>query len=437
MRIIQTLHAFNENAPGGCEVYTLRLSQALAERHDVTIVFPEEDVNARAVSEEATEIKGLRAIRLRRPPIRDVSEMYRSAALDDWFDAFLARTRPDVIHVEQLLRLSTGWLEVAHARGVPTVLTLQDFWYLCPAIVLLREGSDLCPGSRGGHACATCPRWRREWSQLDVNARTGALSRVRRGVIRMLGLGPLAHRQEALSDTATRLAISRALEENLALLNLPFEVVTPSQFLAREHQRRGVSRAIRHVPCGAPFEERVAKTPADGLRVGYLGFVAPHKGVHVLVEAVRRMRDAKVSLAIHGHVAPGYRDELDRIAADDPRIRFCGPYAPEDLPAIHAGLDVIVVPSLWDEVYGIVIAEALALGTPAIVSDRGGMPELVADGVSGFIVPAGDVDALADRLEELAADPARLASLQQGIEPPFTTRDNARELEALYDKARN
>ena len=439
MRILYTLHAFNETALGGAEIYTLRLARALGDRHEVTIVFPEEDRKARAVSEEATQVGGVPAIRLRRPAIVDPTEVYRSDALDDWFDDFLARRQPDVVHVQHLLRLSTGWLEVALSRRIPTVLTLHDFWYVCPAITLLREGEELCSDSRGGTACVTCPRRRHEWSQLDVDAgrpARGVLARIRWQGARLLGLGQIRHRQEILSEAVVRQACSHALTENLTLLDLPDVVAAPSQFIIREYARRGVSREIRHVPYGVPFDRPVEKTPSDHLRIGYLGYVARHKGVHVAVEAVRRSPRAPVSLAIHGHEEAGYLRELQRIARGDPRIRFCGPYSPADLPAVHAEIDVLVTPSLWHEVYGIVVDEALALGTPAIVSDRGGMPELVRDGVNGFITRAGDVGALARVLADLAGSRDTLARLRQGVGVPFTTEDNAKVIEGFCEEAR-
>jgi len=439
VRIVQTLHAFDEAAPGGSEVYTVRLSQALSRNHEVTIVYPQEDLQAGDVTEEAVSVSGLAAIRLRRPPILDASQMYQSAALDDWFDGFLGRVRPDVVHVQHLLRLSTGWLEVAEAHRIPTVMTLHDLWYLCPAIFVLRDRGVLCPSSRGGSACATCLRRRREWSQFAVDAGSAvgsAWDRIRRAHAWFLGMGAFAHRQQVLSSAMTRLAISGALKENLRLLELPRTMIAPSEFIAHEYRRRGVARPISHLPYGVPFSERVEKTKADHLRVGYLGYVAPHKGVHVAVEAVRRLSGANVSLSIHGHATRAYRKELRRLAGGDSRIRFCGPFFEQDLPSIHADIDVVVTPSLCHENCPLVLQEALALGTPAIVSDRGGMPEVVQDGANGFIVPAGDEDALASLLADLARDRDTVRRLSRDISAPYTIEDNAKAIEGLYEEAR-
>ena len=438
MRIIQTLHAFNEDALGGSEVYTVRLSQVLSQRHEVTIVYPVEDLAAADITEESATVAGLPAIRLRRPPILDASELYQSSALDDWFDGFLGRVKPDVIHVQHLLRLSTGWLEVARAHGIPTVMTLHDFWYLCPAIVLLRDDEALCPGPRGGSACVTCLRRQREWSQFEVDAGmavAGAPDRIRRAGAKLLGLDAFLNRQKVLSAAMTRLAISRALKENLALLELPCAMIAPSEFVAREYRRRGVVRQIRHLPYGVPFSRPVDKTAADHLRIGFLGYVAPHKGVHIALEAVRRLPHARLSLSIHGHVMQPYGAELERLTAADARIRFCGPLSQDDLPSIHADIDVLVTPSLGHESYPLVVQEALALGTPAIVSDRGGMPELIQEGVNGFIVPAGDDEALANLLGDLARNRHKVDRLSRDISKPYTTEENAKAIESVYEEA--
>jgi len=187
------------------------------------------------------------------------------------------------------------------------------------------------------------------------------------------------------------------------------------------------------VPHGVPFSARVARTPADALRIAYTGAVAEHKGVHVLVDAVRRV-EGRVVLDVYGHEREPYRSMLRGRAEGDERIRFRGPYAPEDLPTIHAETDVLAMPSLSHEAFGIVVAEALALGTPVLVSDLGALPELVRDGENGVVTPAGDVRALASEIERLAEDREALDALARNAKPIVTFEEHARTIAGLYEE---
>jgi glycosyltransferase involved in cell wall biosynthesis len=83
------------------------------------------------------------------------------------------------------------------------------------------------------------------------------------------------------------------------------------------------------------------------------------------------------------------------------------------VPGVLASLDVLVLPSAYEEM-GSVLTEAMASGLPVVASDVGGIPEVVRDGVTGLLVPPGDVGALAAALDRLAADPELRARLSAG-----------------------
>jgi glycosyltransferase involved in cell wall biosynthesis len=176
------------------------------------------------------------------------------------------------------------------------------------------------------------------------------------------------------------------------------------------------------------------KKPTSDLRVGYLGQIAELKGVHVLIEAVRRMPDARLRVWVYGDLQrfPTYTARLKRLIASDARIELAGAYqGPEALTRVLAGLDVIVVPSLWYENSPNVILEAFAHGTPVVVSDLGGMAELVRDGDNGLRFKPGDAGSLAQRLQRLLDEPGLLPKLRADnlIKSVAQEMD---ELEAIY-----
>jgi 2-deoxystreptamine N-acetyl-D-glucosaminyltransferase/2-deoxystreptamine glucosyltransferase len=108
------------------------------------------------------------------------------------------------------------------------------------------------------------------------------------------------------------------------------------------------------------------------------------------------------------------------------------------VPAVLASLDVLVLPSAYEEM-GSVLVEAMASGLPVVASAVGGIPEVVRDGETGLLVPPGDVAALAGVLDRLAADPelrARLAAGARARARDYAWPRLAGEVAAVYRRVR-
>jgi len=148
-------------------------------------------------------------------------------------------------------------------------------------------------------------------------------------------------------------------------------------------------------------------------RIGYVGRLAPQKRADLLVSAFARMTEP-ASLVVLGD-GPD-RDRVHRLCADSPareRITLAGFVEHAAVPAVLASLDVLVLPSAYEEM-GSVLVEAMASGVPVVASDVGGIPEVVRDGETGLLVRPGDVAALAAALDRLVADPEVRARLAAG-----------------------
>ena len=166
--------------------------------------------------------------------------------------------------------------------------------------------------------------------------------------------------------------------------------------------------------------------PDPGARragVLFVGRLTPHKGVDVLIQAM----PPDVPLTIlgsegHDH-RPPERDypSLLRSLAVGRRVQFLGAVDDEELARQYRTAAVLVIPSVErtcygrrivvSELLGLVALEAMASGTPVIASRLGGLPEIVEDGVTGYLVPPGDVSTLRERLTQVLADPAAAARL--------------------------
>jgi glycosyltransferase involved in cell wall biosynthesis len=190
---------------------------------------------------------------------------------------------------------------------------------------------------------------------------------------------------------------------------LPAAVVAISHPVAETvpHSRvRVITNPIEPSPAGA--------TPAwrnGSPVVGFLGRLDPPKGIEDLCEAATMVDDARfVVVGAPLNAPPGYAEGLRELAERRApgRIDFVGPVS-EPGTAL-AAFDVLAMPSRR-EPWGRVAAEALIAGVPVVAAASGGLPEVVRDGVDGFLYPPGDVGALADRLRTLLGDPALRARM--------------------------
>ncbi|MBI2706772.1 MAG: glycosyltransferase family 4 protein [Proteobacteria bacterium] len=145
------------------------------------------------------------------------------------------------------------------------------------------------------------------------------------------------------------------------------------------------------------------------------GRITQKKGQELVINALSRMKQKDVVLVLAGSAQEheSYRDFLLQYAKSiglEDRVKWVYPCS--DLPAAYQLADVIVCPSLAPEGFGRVIAEAQAMKKPIIVSNHGAAIEVIEDGVTGWAIPPGDVDALARALDDvLALSPARLKDI--------------------------
>jgi glycosyltransferase involved in cell wall biosynthesis len=333
-------------------------------------------------------------------------------------------------------------LRQTFSRYAPVDLPAERVrWFpLTPA--LRRLGAAALPHDAAARldlgACRLFDRWaaaalrRAAAGSWDANAGGGppgaviaceisALSTFR--AARRLGLvtildAPSLHRQaqDRLHGTtdspALHRRIARIKDEEIALAD---HILTVSELARQTYVEAGVApERVHAVPLGADLD---LFTPGDGRREPrdelvflFAGATLRRKGFDLLLDAFERAR--RVEPAIRLRVVGPRGDAWGLLAAaGGGTVEVAGPMRQEELAAELRAADCLVLPSRNDS-YGMVVAEALASGTPVLVSDMVGAKELVAEGRNGWIVRAGDAAALAERMAWCAAHPAAVRALR-------------------------
>jgi len=151
--------------------------------------------------------------------------------------------------------------------------------------------------------------------------------------------------------------------------------------------------------------------------VGYVGRLVPEKGLPWLLAAMRHLPADVHCLIIGNGPVRGELELWSELPSLAGRVHLLDAKPVEEMPAYLNCMDVLAIPSLttvdWKEQYGRVIAEAMACGVPVVGSDSGAIPEVIDS--AGFIVPEGDVAALAEALRKAIFDEVRLRFIQQGL----------------------
>ncbi|HJO26098.1 MAG TPA: glycosyltransferase [Planctomycetota bacterium] len=478
MRILLVSHGYPPRRSAGTENYTQDLARRLTEHgHRVRVFAAAKDIAQRHLSTEESERDGVGVLEVFNNLHLDTfRETWELPAVEELFARELAEHPPDLVHVQHLLYLSCGLPRLARERGIPVLFTLHDFWLQCPRLGQRVHGDGSRCDEVDLERCGSCLA-RFKFSQSSGERLVGgAAAHISAGL--GLDLGPFLRRvggrgrrrsrsswsEPPAADrerrTAQATARARALREELVPAVELF--LSPSPFLREELIAWGIpAERIRYLPAGidralfpGPPDSNPAAGgaapdagPAAGLRrcaadrrlgVGFLGTLVPLKGAHLLLEAWARLPAelrAGAALELRGprEHESAYQAQLDALAREA-GASIAAPLARAEVGAWIASRDFLVLPSLWFENAPLVIQEARAMGTPVLVSDLGGMAELVPDPTWRF--PVGDGEALGQRLVELLACSAagECPPASDGPEPTDQGEHVAR-LEELYRAA--
>ncbi|MFO0982659.1 MAG: glycosyltransferase [Planctomycetota bacterium] len=403
MRILLVAHAFPPDAIGGTERYAEAIGHGLMHRgHEVRVFCGSLEWRER-FAVEREERDGLTVTRVHRHDLYfdhwdKLSNPHVANAFEDELDLF----RPDVLHLQHWIRLTHDLVRRAAARSIPTLVHLHDLFASCPRVFRLRParaagaGSDeleFCEQAFVNDACRPCvPRWTFQ-SDGEIDR---SLDHYRRSV------------QDELAAATARLALSASQRREVMRFSprpdLDYEV-------------------LQHpwIPGAVDLAGTDAHSPAGRLRLLYFSSVAPIKGTHVLLEALRRLgadgRSSGVSLDVHGAFAnPAYEARLRELAAGL-EVRFHGPYARNE--PCRTPADVVVISSLAHETWSLWLDEAARTGLPILAAASGAIAERATGRMR--LYPAADAGALATAIAELRDDPLRRHVLAAAPAPTSMT----------------
>ncbi len=367
MKVLLVNKLYSPDVGGGAELTLADLAAGLQARGNQVMVVT--TTSSDAVVEH--EVAGVRVTRL---PLRNIywhhggarrgalqrmlwhARDAHNAAMGRAVGEVMRRFDPDVVSFHNLAGFSTAAWEAAFRQRKPGVQVLHDYYNLCPRSQLFRDGHNCAI------PCTSCGLFRRG---------RAAQSNQLKGVI----------------------GVSRAVLDAHLRNGLFAEV--------------GVRRVINNA---RPFGGAPARDYRPTARTfGFIGTVAEWKGIRQLLDAfcsvAARADLPTLRLLVAGEGDPAYVENLRTRYASD-RIEFLGRMSPA---SFYERIDVSVVPSIWHDPLPGVVFESLLYGVPVIGARRGGIPEMITDGVDGLLYEPDEPGALASAIAEMVTTPGRVA----------------------------
>jgi glycosyltransferase involved in cell wall biosynthesis len=315
------------------------------------------------------------------------------------FSKYLERVRPDIVHLHDLQMLGGSLVRAASAAGAKSIVTMHDFWWICARLFLVDKTMHPCSLVVDAGACS-CER-----SHAWLTSRRTRLA------------SELEHADLVLSPSRSA---ARVLAAN---------GITPGRLEVDENglPEADLDNTLVRAPRPVPGDD------AGPVRFVYAGGIHELKGISVLLRAAAQLHELPGwELVTYG--VPEKHVAAAGIDLQHAPVRFERSFAPEQRDEALGTADAVVIPSIMRETHSILTREALSRGIPVVCTDTLGPEEVVVSGINGLVVPAGDVDLLADALRALIEDDKLLARLREGCATPVAIRSLDDQVDGLERK---
>lgn len=331
--------------------------------------------------------------------LRAFREGIYSASARQAFSRLLEEVHPEIVHIHNLYPLiSPSILLACREAEIPVVMRCPNFRLICPTGMHLRKGK----------ICELCAEGREYWCLL---------TNCRRNILESFGY-------------AIRSVIAR--KYRLFLDNVTI-YLPPTEFAKQKLVRAGFpEKKMVTLPNMVSFHDNPTD-PAKGEYVAFVGSMLPHKGIEMLLAAANQLHQIPFRLAGAGPLLPHLRRNTP------PNVSFPGPFNHRDLSGFYRRGRFLVVPSLCLETFGLVAAEAMSHGLPVIASNIGGLPEVVENGLTGYLFAPGNVKELTDKIQHLWKNPDLCRAMgrngREKVRRQYTPKIYYEKLLEIYQKA--
>jgi glycosyltransferase involved in cell wall biosynthesis len=390
MRVLQVNHTYERHS--GAETCLYDTINILKKDHEVYLF---------AVGKEEINEGKERVVKESNFIVNYLRKFFFSRKINKALKEYIREVRPDVIHLHNHYKYSTSILK-ALPKDIPTVQTIHDYGLICPTSwAVTKNNLQVCPGEEGtGFKC-------------------------------MKNCITPGHFAVSYKRNKKRIQLTR---EKITFL------ITPSKKLKEYFESFGFKNTV-YLPHFINLELwRPTKQKREEGLIVYVGAITPNKGVNYLIEAMPEIqKEAKAKLRIIGDGSE--KKELEKRAKElGINAEFTGKLRPEQVLEQYNKAQVLVMPSIWMEQFGMVGIEAMATGLPVVGSNIGGIPDWLIDGETGYLTKPKDSKDIAEKTIKTLKDKDRWEELSKNAikrAERYNDEDFKADLENIYKEAIN
>jgi glycosyltransferase involved in cell wall biosynthesis len=364
MKILYIVHSFPPYHWRGTEVYTMELSQAMKEHADPSVYYicHEEDAENVKLVEDSFEDTPVHRVHMKIDPTNPAGYFFNQDQ-EEVLKTVLQNTKPDVVHFIYFTGgLSVGLPKIAKEFGAKTVITVTDFSGFCPRGQGLDKENQKCSGPDGGIRCVPC------LFEKGIIFKSRKLDRFFMKIIPIF-LIPKKKKAEYLLFSK-RL---NTVKEAFSFADLVIYPNSNTKEIYNSNKFKSENEMIIDYGINTSHFQNHIKTESGNSRVAFIGQILPHKGLDLLVEALKEV-PLKFKLLIYGSKDdPGAEEFYDSLELDDFDVEFRGVFPFQDMNKVLTDTDILVVPSKWDENCPLTVKYSIITGTFTILADQPGM----------------------------------------------------------------
>ncbi len=376
-------------------------------------------------------------------PEVDLNEDYSEI----FFLRVLSEFGPDVIHIQELFGMPSSLIEIIKIKNIPVLMTLQDYFPLCPTLKLFDYKNSLCLKPNIEDTCKICYsqeiRRHKHYIELTLHYESQKSLLIKLLIITFNKLRQLKHLmylslqkfyynknsnyQEDKHKTTKEYSLNKSKkfqnrrDTNVERLNKIDLLIAQSFRVAEIYRTLGVEEkkvtvvhlTVRHIDQIKPKSMKSISYPINIATMN--GLASSPKGAYLILDALHKLKSAGLSsqftLSVMGHILDSIKDELLQFE----NVVYKGTYDVNNLTDLLEQIHVGIVPSVWEEAYGYVGIEFLAKGIPVIGNKIGGIVDYTADNVTGWLNKANTAEGLAQIVTDIIRNPNQILHLNRNI----------------------
>lgn len=421
IKILQVVGGFSIDYSGGVTNYVRNLSNGLNSMGKITSFTLDSQRDKGKIRYEQN--KEEKKITIYNSPLNSFSltNVYlelNNVQTETLFKEILEKIKPDIVHFHLLLDFSMEFISIAKKFGSKVVITIHDYWFICPKIQLIDSNNQVCNDFKNGEKCYNC-----------IMSSYGKEEE---------GFRKIAKKtyKKIVSKNKREHFLSRFKKSKKVLAEADL-VIGVSNFVSKMIKEFSADTNIKTLHIGTiTAEDDFYKVDNDSndllneISFAFLGNFNYFKGAEVILNALEDLgeKNEKMKFSIYGRVSKEYYDKV----INHNFIKYKGEYNYSNLPDIMNNIDVLVVPPIWYDNAPQVVMEALAANIPVIGSDIGGIPDFVKDGVNGYLFKAGNYHELSNIINKILSSPDEIKSLRSGSSYVKKLSTHIEEMEAMY-----